>query len=176
MMWTFSSSVSHHIQMRRLLAEFLLLALLSGCRVSPPAQAELVNQFTANRASYELLREMVLSDAIFAVISQGEEFAREPYIFRDPDAVGIPPQRASEYRRLMREANVGRVDVTEEGHVLISMESWGMANRGWRVSAMWRKTPPERLLGSLDEFQKSSNDWEVGYSRADSDWYFRIVW
>ena len=162
--------------MTRAIGLLLCLALLAGCGATPPTQDELAKEFSANRQSYETLKDMALSDKLFAVALRGKKFAREPYIFEDPAVVGIPASRAEEYRRLMLAADVQRVDVTEDGNVLISMASWGMANRGWRVSAMWRSTPPESVLPSLDAFKKTSGDWQSGYSHAAEHWYFRIVW
>ena len=154
----------------------LCLALLSSCRAAPPTQDELAKKFVANRQSYETLKSMALADKLSAIAFRGRKFARKPYVFESHEVVGIPDSRAEKYRQLMVAADVQRVDVTEEGHVLISMASWGIANRGWRVSAMWRRTPPESILPSLDAFKKTSGDWQTGYSHVAGHWYFRIVW
>jgi hypothetical protein len=169
------NSLASH-DMIRAISLILCMALLSGCRATPPAQDELAKTFAANRQGYEILKDMVLADRLIAVASHGKEFARKPYIFEAPAVVGIPAARAMEYRRLMLAADVQRVDVTDDGDVFISMASWGTANRGWRVSAMWRSMPPESLLPTLDAFKKTSGDWQTGYSRAAERWYFRIVW
>jgi hypothetical protein len=162
--------------MHRFFAFVIYLILLSGCRADPPTQVELDNQFSANHASYEALKDMVLEDKIVAVTANGTEFSRSPYTFEAPQVIGISAPRAKKYQVLMGAADVQRIDVTEDGHVVISMASWGIANRGWRVSAVWRETPVENLLPTLDAFKKRSSKWQTGYSKAGENWYFRIIW
>lgn len=157
----------------------LVFLLLAGCFSPPPKQAELWSKFRANQPIYEILRDMAVEDDLFAAIHYGSEYAKRPFIFESNAAVGIPDERAETYRLLMRHADVSRVDVNEGGEVSMSMAAWGMANRGWRVSAVWRPSPPDKLLSSLDAFQrtsKSSNDWDVAYAPASGNWYFRIIW
>lgn len=150
--------------------------LLSGCRATPPSHEELAAEFRANRAGYEALKEMLLQDQLVTVASHGTDFARQPSIWRSASEVGLPAARAQQYRRIMQDADIQRIDQSEDEEVLISMASWGTANRGWRVSAVWRPSPPPRLLGNLDAFQKTSNKWETAYAPAADSWYFRIVW
>jgi hypothetical protein len=77
----------------------------------------------------------------------------------------------------MWDANCQRIDRLEDGAVSISMASWGMANRGWRMSLVWVETPPERLLSSNDEFHRTStSQWQDAYSRLEQNWYLRIIW
>ena len=143
---------------------------------TPPSQEQLTTEFYANKANYEALKKMLLQDQFVTVASHGTEFARRPYIWLSASEVGLPTARAQTYRRIMQNADIQRVDRNEDGEVLISMASWGMANQGWRISAVWRASPPPHLLRSLDAFQKTSHEWETAYAPAAEGWYFRIVW
>ncbi|MHC9083966.1 hypothetical protein ACYX7E_02890 [Luteimonas sp. RIT-PG2_3] len=159
------------------IALILIIALLlSGCRVSPPSHEELTAELHANRAEYEELKTMLLQDRLVTVASYGTEFAKKPYMWSGASEIGLPTARAQLYQRIMQDADIQRIDRNEDGEVLISMATWGTANRGWRVSSVWRETPPSHLLPSLDAFRKTSKEWETAYAPASDNWYFRIVW
>jgi hypothetical protein len=119
---------------------------------------------------------MTVEDKLSAVIDYGNEYSKKLAVFETPSTAGVSETRAITYRRLMRQAEVQRVDVAEEGEVLISIASWGVANRGWRVSAAWRSRPPKVLLPSLDAFSRTGQGWDVAYTHVVENWYFRIVW
>lgn len=155
------------------------LLILTGCFTPPPRQAELQSRFDANREVFEALREMALEDEVASVIDRGREFARQPYKFVSASEIGLSETRADTYRHLMTDAGIARVDVDEDGEVSMLMASSGMANRGWRVSAVWRTSRPENVLGSMDDFVRkrgSRNDWSMAYAPAADNWYFRIIW
>jgi hypothetical protein len=91
---------------------------------------------------------------------------------------GLSEIRADAYRQLMAEVDVQRILAYEHSEVRLALDSWGMANRGWRVLATWRETPPSPLLASLDDFQRAPNrkDWKTAYAPAAGNWYFEIIW
>jgi hypothetical protein len=153
-----------------------LCLLLAGCGSARPSHEELVAEFRERREAYETLRGMITNDALATVAASGEDFARQPHRWHGAAEIGLQASRAQQYRRVMRSADVDRIDRNEDGEVLISMKSWGMANRGWRVSAAWRTRAPSPLLANLDSFRKTTDEWEVAYAPLADNWYLRIVW
>lgn len=146
--------------------------------IKPPAQARIAASLVEHRSDFEALRDMVLADRFSSVIEGGETYAREPFLFRTPSQLGIPLERVALYRQRMKAAGCPRIDVWQDGTVVFSLASWGMANRGWRMSLMWSKEKPTPLLPTLDGFRKAKgpSDWESAYSALGDDWYAAIVW
>jgi hypothetical protein len=154
------------------------ISLLWGA--APPAHGKLVARFQAHRGMYETLREMVDADGLGSVLNYGigDVYAKGPPFsgMHSPEYVGLSSKRASEYRRLMWEADCKRIDRQEDGSVLFAMGGWGFAGKGWRMALLWKETTPEPLLPTIDQFQKTTSRWEEAYSKVDEKWYLRIVW
>jgi hypothetical protein len=162
-------------------ASVLLLALsgLTGCFSPPPKQQELMARFRADRNSYETLRKMMQADQIDDILGYGREFRKgQDRAFESARSPGLSSARVEAYRSLMKQARIPRAFRSEHDTVALALDSWGMANRGWRVLIVNRRTPPRPLLTSLDDFQRSDkpNDWQEGYAHAEGDWYFKIIW
>ncbi|MEH6422235.1 hypothetical protein [Pseudomonas sp. CGJS7] len=165
--------------MRRTALLWLALLGLAGCFSPPPKQQALMARFQTERQSYETLRKMMREDGISDIFDYGEEFEKgERRNDRSAESIGLSNGRADAYRALMKQIGVPRAFSAESDEFAVLLDSSGMANRGWRVLAVWRQTPPRPLHDSLDDFQRSkdANDWRQGYARADGHWYFKIVW
>ncbi|MGO1073031.1 hypothetical protein [Lysobacter sp. CA199] len=158
---------------------WLSLLGLAGCFSPPPTQQALMAQFHAERSGYEALRKMMQEDGITDILHYGGEFEKdERWNFKSAEKIDLSHTRAGAYRSLMKKIDVPRAFRSEHDEAALLLDSWGMANRGWRVLVVWRATPPRPLLDSLDDFQRSKipNDWQEGYAHAEGDWYFKIIW
>jgi hypothetical protein len=143
-----------------------------------PAQAKIAAALEEHRGDFEALRDMAVADRLFSVIDGGNTYAREPFIFRTPGQLGIPPARVALYRQRMKAAGCPRVDVSKDGSVYFAMASWGAANHGWRMSLVWSKEKPTPLLPTIDGFldSKAVGTGKPAYSALGDDWYVTIAW
>jgi len=150
---------------------------LSGCFRAPPSHEILTQQFSERHSSFDTLRRMVAEDGISIIGESGNAYSIPGVHWVGPDEVGVSHSRAEEYKRLLRLTDCDRVDVQEDGTVAFSMASWGIANRGWRVSALWSPTIPPKLISNLDAFRKTSINWDFAHSALpEKGWYLRISW
>jgi hypothetical protein len=146
--------------------------------VRPPRQADVVAQFRLHQPDYEALRDMVRADGLVGVQDGGGSFARESFSFKSPEALGIPGERAADYRRLLHATQCPSINVWSDGAVAFPAAGWGAANRGWRVLLVWSRAERSPLVPSIDGFRKKGRplDWERAASRIEGDWYVEIVW
>jgi hypothetical protein len=149
--------------------------------IQRPAQAMLVAHFHEHRAAYESLRDMVREDGLGSVEDGGRRFGRDPpspFVSnsKGPEDLGLPAERAAEYRRLLSATGGSSIYVWSGGEIAFPAAGWGAANHGWRVAIFWSKSEPVHLLPSIDNFRKKEpSKWERASSRIDGEWYVGIV-
>jgi hypothetical protein len=154
----------------------MALSALAGnlMGIKPPRQADVVVQFQKNKSSFEELRDMTLTDGLSVVMDGGKRYARERLEWaKEPGEIGITPQRASDYRRLLGAAGCSRIDVWQDGSVNFSVAAWGAANRGWRLNLSWSKDEPSRIVPTVDDLASTNGDWV--FSHIEGDWYVGLV-
>jgi hypothetical protein len=157
----------------------LIVALAAAfVAAARPRQSTLTQRFAGHRAEYALLRDMILADGLVAVADCGASVAREAFVYRDPERLGIARERRSAYESLLLKVGCPTLSADGDKSVRFSLAAWGSANRGWRINLVWPKTPPKPLVPSLDGFSKKQgrSTWETAYSRIEGDWYLSIVW
>lgn len=116
---------------------FILVCCLlvwMGWGSTPPKQADLYSRFSNYHTEYEQLRSMFMEDKLATVGEYGEQYARKRYIWTTASEAGISNERSKSYMAVMSKINAKRIDMLDDGSVSISMESWGMANKGWRMN------------------------------------------
>ncbi len=166
----------------------LCLALAAGAAVAfvgygmasrPPKQQAVAAILSEHRAELERLRDMVTADRLESILHFGEDFSRpaQPSIFKTPAESGLTPERAAEYKHLMKAVGAERVDVWPDETVHMSVAAWGAANRGWRMSLVWSASEPRPLMPSLDGFPgtKPPGTPDHAYSRLDGAWYVYMI-
>ena len=77
----------------------------------------------------------------------------------DPAAIGVPPARIAEYRRLFAEARVPRGFVSHDGGAAVTFIAYtfGLSISGCAKSYLYSETAPEELVdGPLDAYHGQS--------------------
>ena len=149
--------------------------LLSG---RPPHDITLVQRFESNRSVFEELRDMLQEDVQSHNISQIAQWGlRKPGqgVPRSPEEEGLSKERYEKYLALMKKAGIGVCIHVDSDYRFIVAGS-GFAGSGYRIAVTWNTNKPSPIIASLDDFRKSSGEWEQAYRPLQDDWYLWIRW
>jgi hypothetical protein len=119
-----------------------LLILLCGCGGAPSDQ-ELVRRFESNRAAYDRLRDLLVSDFNLRDVGpSGVQMADSPLHVLPPTAL-VSSRRYQEYMDLLKSTGGNRASRSEGLHPAICI---GVAAEGWAGDARhknicWREVP-----------------------------------
>lgn len=147
------------------LGALLLLPGSSG----PPSDAEMIRNLEARRAVFDRLVVMIREDKRLERVD--DDWTRP----EDPAAIGVPPERIAEYRRLFAAAGVPRGFVSYDGGAAITFIAYtfGLSVSGCAKSYVYSKSTPEDLVdGPLDSYHGQSRT--LVRRAIGSDWYLEF--
>lgn len=156
----------------RLLAISLLALNCSGCG-SPPGDTELIVRFRSHRAQIESLVDMIRHDEVLIRV---DDDWTEPH---DPAAVGISPQRITEYRQIFSGIGCPRGFIYNPQTGTITLLAWtaGLAVSGSSKSFVFNPPDPTPLVAELDAYLRSgahqSQGYPLGYRHLEGLWYLK---
>ena len=154
----------------------LLLCVLALSR-RPPSESNLLENFHNHRASYERLRDMLLSDdGLSRVASWGVETTN--LVVTRPPAGNFPSSRYNEYLTLLKDINGegafrGRGQNPDVG-VLQWASGWGGDTR--HIAIYWLNHTPSNEVASLDNFYRTPKPREPVFRHIDGAWYLWADW
>jgi hypothetical protein len=139
------------------LAVVALLLFVLGLLNKPPSERKLVQNFQNHRASYERLRDMLLTDdGLERVASWGVETTNSG--ITKPPAGNFPASRYNEYVSLIKDID-GEGAFRDQGlnpDVGISVWASGWAGDTRHIAIYWLNHKPSSEVASLDDPQTTS--------------------
>jgi hypothetical protein len=161
---------------------FLIVALFLVDHFSPfsflarPKDAALVAQFTAHKAAFEELRQMLAKDAnLKSVQDWGVSSTSRGFGSSSLTEAGISKDRYDSYMQKLERCRVSSVIRDNDGCRFLVAAS-GFASKGYRICIAYRESKPETMLASLDDFKKTTHDWQEAYRQIEGNWYLWIIW
>jgi hypothetical protein len=130
-----------------------------------PSAVELIDNFHAHRAEFDLLLEMCLEDEGLVRVAYGWT---QP---EDPSSIGITQERLKEYRALFKE--VGLESGVSGGHkdIWFHASSSGLSVSGSSKGYIYSSAPPGWVVEDLDEYtSKYKADIPV-FQHIEGNWY-----
>jgi hypothetical protein len=162
----------------------LLIALLGFLfwRVSlgskRPADASLVRLFDSNKAAFEEMKQMLQVDQqIGDVFNGGVRNTNHLVTTTSLAAVGISEDRYQRYLTLLKQTgakSAGRDSDIRE--LRFPVTRWGAFSHGWRIAIIWTDIEPKPLVANMDNFKKTTHEWEQAYRPLGNGWYLWIIW
>ena len=145
----------------------LTVAILAGCYllgwallgllfwVMPPPErptdAGLAQQYFTNRAAFAELRDLLVANPSLV----------------DASSTNASPLAWQRYTGLRCKTGVSKA-YHEAGEYRFLVGGSGFASKGYRLAIVWRETAPDRVIASLDDFRKTTHEWEHAYRRLVS--------
>jgi hypothetical protein len=180
---------------RRRMAAVALAALVAGVvlrgawllwlevALNPPRDRGVRALFTAHRADFETVREMILADSISAIqlspdgpkahLRQGIWVGLSNLRRTDLGQLGLTRPRIEEYLRRLRGMQVSRVDRgwgRPEGDVAFTVYAFGNVADSYTKRIVYSKMPPTPVRFDTDtpEFRRDNS---IVYSEIGNGWY-----
>lgn len=151
---------------------FAFLAYLAMPK--PPKESKLLQNFYANRAAFEQLRDMLQADPhLRRVASWGVE-TTEPLFLGYPSPNVFPIDRYKQYLALLKQTG-GKVASRNDGDpadpcVMLWGQGWAGNTR--HIGICWMEKVPTNQIATLDGFHNRSQDaGQVVYRHVDQNWY-----
>jgi hypothetical protein len=143
------------------LGGWALLGLLSWVVPPPerPTDAVLTQQYFSNRTAFAELRDLLVANPSLV----------------DSSSTNASPQVWQRYTGLRQKTGVSRA-YHDGGEYRFLIAGSGFASKGYRIAIVWRNTTPDRLIANLDDFRKTTHEWEHAYRRLEDGWYLWIIW
>jgi hypothetical protein len=108
----------------------------------PPSDSSMIQRLDKHYSSYIQLLKMLSVDDKIGTISSDFVFAIDRmYLEADAAALGITEGRLVEYRRILKEINVIRLDRTNHKEAYFSLWASGFAGKTHHKSIVWLKEP-----------------------------------
>ena len=150
------------------------LAMLVACGWSHPADQELIDRFTRNRATFELLRDMFIKDAMLGRVAH--DFTRPVNFFSGapmPRSPAITSARLAEYRRLFTALQLG---AGVEGYdakdfIMFHASTRGLSISGSSKGYVYAEDSPALLVDSLDTYNPGHTGSFTVYRHIEGKWY-----
>jgi hypothetical protein len=161
-----------------------LLALLFGFLFwlnggpKRPTDASLVRQFESNSVAFVEMKQMLLVDQqIRDVFNGGIRNTNDLVATASLATAGISEDRYQRYLTLLKQTgawSAGRnSDITE---LRFPVAKWGAFSDGWRIAIVWTTNEPKPLVANLDDFKKTTHEWQQAYRPLGDGWYLWIIW
>jgi hypothetical protein len=159
------------------LAVVALLLFVLGLLNKPPSERKLVQNFQNHRASYERLRDMLLTDdGLERVASWGVETTNSG--ITKPPAGNFPASRYNEYVSLIKDID-GEGAFRDQGlnpDVGISVWASGWAGDTRHIAIYWLNHKPSSEVASLDDFYRTPKPRRPVFRHLDGNWYLWADW
>lgn len=123
----------------------LWLALLTGaCEAERPSDEELIRQFEDHATQYAEIVAMLAEDQKVGTIGSGFLFeADRPFLDASVAQLGISQERLAEYKRLLAQVGVIRLDRHEQEAISFMKWASGFAGNTHHKGIAWRASPPQ---------------------------------
>ena len=92
-------------------------------------------------------------------------------------AVGISEDRYQKYLTLLKQTgakSAGRDSDIRE--LRFPLAQWGAFSHGWRIAIIWTGFEAKPTISSMDDFRKTTHEWEQAYRPLGDGWYLWIIW
>lgn len=155
------------------IAVLILSALAFGCTsgfAGHPKDSELINNFQAQKADFEKLLQMFLSD---------KDLVRVAYDFTRPadiQSIGVNEQRINEYRELFRKLNLsaGIEGYGDKEIVTFYVSTQGLSVTGSSKGYAYTKNYPQLVVDDLDTYQPAGGKSFTAYKHIEGNWYLYL--
>ena len=150
-----------------------ILAVQAGCFVagaSHPTDAQLLDRFSLERATFESLLSMFREDRSLGRVAP--DFTRPD----DPATVGVSAQRVSEYRRLCKALGLqsGIEGYDGKSTIWFNASSTGLAVTGSGKGYAYVASAPDLVVPSLDAFEPPDAQSFTAYRHIEGNWYLYL--
>jgi hypothetical protein len=150
------------------------MLLLSSC-ARPPNDASLAQQFYANQTAFAELKQMLEVDSRLQQVAEFGVCTTNSLVATTPAVAGLSTERYQKYLSLLHQAGA-RGAIHDETEFRFLIAASGFASNGYRIALTWRATKPDHVIASLDDFRKTSSEWEQAYRPLGENWYLWIIW
>ena len=155
-----------------------LAVIVVGMRFTgnPPSEAKLIANFNNHRATYERLRDMLITDdQLLRVADWGIETESG---FEKPRQGKFPAARYDEYLTLLKEVDAKGASRGhgKTGVPCVLVWASGFAGDTRHRSICWLTVQPQNQIAALDEFERTPKPRKPMFRHIDAGWYIWADW
>jgi len=128
---------------------------------------QMIANFQTHKTEFEYLRQMVTEDKW---LTRVDDDWTEP---RDPQTIGILPDRIAKYRRIFHQLGIPRGISATAGRDRIEFiaSSQGWVASGSSKSYVYLAKRPDEVLDDLDSLSSLQKPFGIGYKHIEGNWY-----
>ena len=149
------------------------VSCVEPCRF--PTNQQVLARWQKDRQTIFALRDFLKNDSFDNIRDSGVMSKDTIKTVTSQDA-GVTPQVITQIRKQMTSCRVAVMGKRED-EMYFGIGACGFASKGWRLSFVYRTSPPPDVLKSLDDFRRTSGkNWTTAYVPLEKNWYVRVIW
>lgn len=147
---------------------FVAITMIGREAAKPPSDSAMIRHFEEHSRTFDSLVQMTHADKGLARVD--EDWSMPD----DTQSVGVPSDRLSTYRKLLRDAGTPRGFQLSKDGTGIDFLFW---LRGSAISDdetkgfAYRENPPKRIVQTLDGVRADGRDYFIAYRHIRDNWY-----
>lgn len=143
----------------------LMSWILTSGDIPHKSDEELIANFKAHEAQFNQLLEMVLADK---ALRRVDDDWTDP---KDPQTIGISPERIAAYRRIFRTLDIPRGVSSYQGVVEFISSSQGLAVGGSSKCYTRLEKPPSNMVDNIETYRSRPGASYPVFRHVQGNWY-----